>query len=83
MKSANVTAPTFKAKDQEQAKVAIGFLQGLREKAVKEQIRATAAIKLLHDKHPELKRAVVYKSAVYAGINMDTARNVWDGLNNG
>jgi len=78
MKNTTVVTPSFKAKDQAQANIAINFLLNLRKIAAKEKITATAAVQQLYDANPKLGRAVVYKSAVYAGINLHTACNAWD-----
>jgi len=73
-----VTSPSFKESEMADANVAIAFLLKLREQAVEKQIRATHAIKMLVDAHPEMTRVVVSKSAAYAGLNRVTACHIWD-----
>ena len=76
---------TTAVKDHEEKGVAkaIKFLNALRVKAVEKEIRATKAIHLLLEAHPELTRAETYKAAERAGINQLTGRNVWDAVHHG
>jgi tellurite resistance protein len=67
-----------KEHEVEGVKTVIKFLTALRTKAVKNEIRATKAIRLMLEAHPELSRTETYKGAERAGINQLTARNVYD-----
>jgi hypothetical protein len=62
---------------------AVAFLNDLRKVAVKEEIRATAALNSLLKKYPSLKRTETCKAAVLVGINNRTACNIWDAVRHG
>lgn len=50
----------------------------LRESAVKKEMRVTEAVNSVIDKFPEITRPELCNAAKDAGVNVLTARNVWD-----
>ena len=57
---------------------AVKEFNNLREHAVDKEIRVTEAVNTVIDKVPDITRPELCHSAKAAGINVLTARNVWD-----
>jgi hypothetical protein len=62
---------------------AVAYLTKLRAVAVEKEIRATKALYMLVESHPDLTRAETCKAAVLSGLNNRTACNVWDAVHHG